>query len=227
MRRFMLPIIALSLAAAPVAVEAQTPRAERGQFAGRGGGMVNPAERVLEHREALGLSLDQVRQLQQLQAQIATRNQPLLDQLQAARPQLTDEQRAQRREARLAQLTPEQRAQMEQRREQMATATPEQRQQMRQEMRQRMEQLTPAQRAEMRQKARGQRGDRGERGERGQRARNPEARAQMEALQPVMQQLRQSHEQAREQVHAVLTAEQTTRLRELMSQRRGEGRARR
>lgn len=240
MRRFILPILALSIAAAPAALEAQTPRPERGQFQAFGRGPMNPAEQVLQHRDALGLTAEQVARLQQLQAQFTTQNQPLLAQLQAARPglgergergargQRTEEQRAQMRqraEARLAQLTPEQRARIEQRREQMRNATPEQRQQMREEMRremrQRVDSLTPEQRAEARRKLQA---ERGARGAQGRRELTAEQRAQVEALRPVMQQLRQNHDQARQQVRAVLTAEQVTRLEQLMQQRRGPAR---
>jgi hypothetical protein len=198
MRRIMIPVLALTLAAAPAAVEAQTaPRGERAQMAARMGGMGNPAERVLRQREALGLTAAQVAQLEQLQAEFATRNAPLLEQLRAARPAAAER----------GQPTDEQRQQMRQRREQMAQMTPEQRQQLRD----RMAQMTPEQRQQMRRK--------------GQAAgASPEARARMETLRPVMTQLRQNHQDARQQVRAVLTAEQATRLQELAQRRDGRGR---
>jgi hypothetical protein len=173
MRRFMISAIALSLAAAPAALEAQAaPRTERPQAGARAGGIGNPAARVLQHRDALGLTLDQVRQLQQLQAQYADRNQPLLDQLRSVRPAMG----------------------------------------LRGE-------LTDEQRAELRQRRQGMRD--------GGRHATPEARAEFEALRPVMEQLRANHVQAREQVQALLSAEQTARLQELTIRRgerpRGEG----
>jgi Spy/CpxP family protein refolding chaperone len=317
MRRFILPVIALGIAAAPVAVEAQTPRGERGAFAGpfgaRGMATANPAARVLQHREALGLSLDQVRQLQQIEARIEQRNQPLIDQLQALRPaaggqlrqqmqermrqhgaQVTPEQRAElqaHREA-MRQATPEQRAELQQQmqermrqhgaqitpdqraelRQQMqermrqhgAQITPEQRAELRQQMQERMQQqraqITPEQRAElqahreamrqatpeqrvelqqqmqeqMRQRAqaltpeqRAQLGRRGGMGPAGVRPLNPEMRAQFEALRPVLEQLRESQQQARREVHEVLTAEQQAKLRALQGERAGEWRGQR
>lgn len=278
MRRLMIPVIALSIAAVPAVLEAQQPRGQRGErpaHAGaigmRGPAAMNPAARVLEHREALGLSLDQVRRLQQIEEQVRQRNEPLLQQLQAARPagagidraqmrqrmeqrrgQVTPEQRAQlrqrmeqrreqvtpeqreqarqqmeqRRQERLAQLTPEQRAQMEARRqemqarmEQFRNATPEQRAQLREqaraEMAERRAQVTPEQRAQMRQQMEQRREQRIE-------GLPAERRAQVEALRPVMEQLRASHEQARADVQAVLTAEQQATLRELGAKRAGE-----
>jgi Spy/CpxP family protein refolding chaperone len=192
MRRFIISAIALSLAAAPTVLEAQgTPRAERAPHGARAGGIGNPAERVLQHREVLGLTLDQVRQLQQQQAHYAERNQPLLDQLREVRPSMG---------MRGGTLTPEQRAEMRERMQGMRGGT-----------------LTPEQRAEMRERMQGMRG--------GARQATPEARAQFEALQPVLEELRANHAQAREQAQAVLTAAQTARLQELMN-RRGEGRSR-
>jgi Spy/CpxP family protein refolding chaperone len=234
MRRAFIPFLALTLAAAPLALEAQTPRAQRGPF-GAGIGAhgpvaANPAARVLEHRDALGLSLDQVRQLQQLQAQIETRNQPLVDQVRAARPPVDRDRIRQR----AAQMTPGQReqmrAQMEARREQMQHATPEQREQMRAQMRAQMEarreqmqHATPEQREQMRQEMQARRGSGGAAA---MRQPTPEQRERMEALRPVMQQLHESAQQARRDVQAVLTAEQQAKVRELQAQRGSELRQR-
>jgi Spy/CpxP family protein refolding chaperone len=232
MRRFIISAIALSLAAAPTVLEAQgTPRAERAPHGARAGGIGNPAERVLQHREELGLTLDQVRQLQQQQAHYAERNQPLLDQLREVRPAmgiragaLTPEQRAEMRGRmqgiRGGARTPEQRAEMRERMQGMrgGALTPEQRAEMRERMQgMRGGALTPEQRAEMPERMQGMRG--------GARQATPEARAQFEALRPVLEELRANHAQAREQAQAVLTAAQTARLQELMN-RRGEGRSR-
>jgi colicin import membrane protein len=232
MRRFMIPIIALAVVAAPAALEAQTPRGERPAARGPGpfglfgpqAGAANPAARVLQQREALGLTAEQVRQLEQLQAQITQRNEPLLRQLQAARPeagqpqarmqQMTPEQREQMRarmQERQAQITADQRAEMQARREQMRTATPEERTRLRAEMQEHMtqrrqqmqEQMTAEQRAQMEQR----------------RQRTEAQRAPMETLRPVMQQLRESTVQARRDVQAVLTEDQQARLRALNTER--------
>jgi hypothetical protein len=230
MRRFMIPIIALAVVAAPAALEAQTPRGERpaargpgpfGFFGPQAG--ANPAARVLQQREALGLTAEQVRQLEQLQAQITQRNEPLLRQLEAARPaagqragmqQMTPEQREQMRarmQERQTQVTPEQRAEMQARREQMRTATSAERDRLRAEMQEQMaqrrqqmqEQLTAEQRAQMEQR----------------RQRTEQQRTQLETLRPVMQQLRESTVQARRDVQAVLTEDQQARLRALNTER--------
>lgn len=219
MRRIIFPVIALAIAAAPAALEAQTPRAERGQAGMRAVGAGNPAERVLQHREALGLTAEQVRQLEQIQARFTAQNEPLIEQIRAVRPefgQMAGREGRLMREGmrqRAERMTPEQREQLRQRREQMAQASPEERQAMREEMREQMEkrraELTPEQRQEMRERMLAARA-------------NPERRAQLEALRPVVQQLRENHTQARQQVEAVLTAEQKAQLRELRGQRGGD-----
>jgi Spy/CpxP family protein refolding chaperone len=234
MRRLMLPVIALSLAAAPAVTEAQTPRAQRSAAEGHGPWLAggNPAARVLQHRETLGLTAAQVQQLEQLQQQITQRNEPLLQQLQAVRPagrasgaQLAPERREQmqqRMQERQAQLTPEQRERMQALREQMRAASPEQRAELRERMQAHMRELhavTPEQREQLRQQMEQRRAERQQP--------TAEQRARMDALRPVMQQLHASNEQARRDVEAVLTAEQQTRLRELAPQRAGEWRERR
>jgi Spy/CpxP family protein refolding chaperone len=224
MRRMILAVTALSLAAAPAMTQAQTPRPERGGMMGgmmggmRGpmvmqGALGNPAARVLEQREALALTSAQVRQLQQLEAQHEARTQPLIEQLQAERPgvmargsmgrgagQLTPEQREEMREQMQAQ-----RGQMQERREQM------------QERREQMRQATPAQREEMRTQMQAQM--KAQREQRAAAISNPALRAQIQALQPIMEQLQQSRQQARQEVAAVLTAEQHAKLQELQAQR--------
>jgi hypothetical protein len=239
MRRMMIPVVALSLVAVPFMAEAQTPRPERGMMGGMPGPMAaqgataNPAARVLEQREALALTSAQVRQLQQLEAQHEARTQPLIEQLQTMRPgllgrgapmargamQMTPEQREQMR-----QMTPEQReqmrGQMQERREQMRQMTPEQREQMRgqmQERREQMRQATPEQREQLR--AQMQEQMKALREQRAAGIADPELRAQMQALQPLVEQLQQSHQQARSEVQAVLTAEQRVKLQELQVQR--------
>jgi Spy/CpxP family protein refolding chaperone len=220
MRRTFIPVMALSLAVAPLALEAQTTRPERGQAGvGPRGGMgmhaavtANPAGRVLQHRAALGLSLDQIRQLQQLQAQIDTRNQPLRDQLRAARPAVDRAEVRERGAALTAEQREQRRAQMEEMRTRMQNATPEQRAQMREQMREQMQ-------ADMRERFGPGTAPRG-------RAADPEMRQRMEALRPVMEQLQQSNQQARNEVQAVLTAEQHAKLLEMNAERSAEMRQR-
>jgi Spy/CpxP family protein refolding chaperone len=237
MRRLMLPVIALSLAAMPAMTEAQTPRAQRSAAEGHGPRLMiggNPAARVLQHREALGLTAAQVQQLEQLQQQITQRNEPLLQQLQAVRPTGSPARGAQRAperrdqmqqhmQERQAQLTPEQRERLQALREQARDASPEQRAQLRAQMQEQMRELraqvTPEQREQVRQRMEQRRAERQQP--------TAEQRARMDAVRPVMQQLRASNQQARRDVEAVLTAEQQTRLRELVSQRTGEWRERR
>lgn len=96
-----------------------------------------------------------------------------------------------KRDSTRAQMTPDRRQQM---RERMQNATPEQREQMRERMRERRQ-------------AAGQAG--------------PRERREMPAhLRPVMQQLRENSRAAAEEMRAVLTPEQQTRLRSLMQERR-------
>jgi Spy/CpxP family protein refolding chaperone len=205
MRRFMIPALALTLMAAPAVLEAQAkPRAGGGMHAMRAGGVGNPAERVLRHREALGLTQDQVRQLEQLQARHAAQNQPLLDQLREVRPAMGQR----------GAMTDEQRAEMRERMQQRGAMTNEQRADMRERMQGQRGAMTDEERA-------GMRGRMQQRG--GAREARPEVRAEMEALRPVMEALRASHAQGREQVQAVLTAEQAQRMQELQ---RGGGAAR-
>jgi periplasmic protein CpxP/Spy len=250
MRRYIVPVLALSLAAMPAAAAAQTPRAQHGMHAGAaagGGAMLNPAARVLLHRDALGLSLDQVRQLQQIQARTEQQNQPLLDQLQAAAPGMGRGMAQQARQ--LPQMTPEQReamrTQMQERRGQM---TPEQRAGMQAQMQERRAgmqaqmqerrgQMTPEQReamqAQMQERRAGMQAQMQERRARmtpeqraGMQAQMQERRAGFEALRPVREQLQANHQQAREEVQAVLTSQQQEQLRQLQQGRAQEMRQR-
>jgi hypothetical protein len=95
MRRFVLPMMVLSLAIAPAALEAQQQGAARGMQGARAqmahggmgmraGGAMNPAARILAQREALGLTSDQVRQLEAVQTRLEAQNQPLAEQMRAA-----------------------------------------------------------------------------------------------------------------------------------------------
>jgi hypothetical protein len=193
MRRLTVPLIAIALAAAPAVLHAQTYPSGQGPlgcgFAGQ------PAAGVLALRAELGLTMDQVRGLQQIQAQQDARNAPLLEQLEAAGFDFVPGRgrgvgpgsgagmgpgmglgmgfgmgpgRGVQRPAPRGGLTPEQRIEMEQL------------------MAQRM--------------------------------------AQRDALLPVVEQLRESNQQACTEVRNVLGAEQLARLRELQP-RRGPGAA--
>ena len=82
--------LALALVAAPVAAQAGSgmgpgPRMGRGMRAGGPGAMERtPAEMVLQHREELGLTADQVRQLEAIQKRVAAENGPRWERLKAA-----------------------------------------------------------------------------------------------------------------------------------------------
>jgi hypothetical protein len=150
-----------------------------------------PAARIIELREELGLTADQVERISGIQEQLRERNGPLLEQLAAARQEMQADRR---------QLTDEERAQMQERREAMrdsmrgrAPMTAEQRQQMRAQMQERRDQ--------------------------GMRARREGAMRSQTGipaeLHPVMEQLRANTDAARQQIEATLTAEQQKKLREL------------
>jgi hypothetical protein len=246
MKRFFGLALFAAVAAAPVALAAQTPAQERGPRA-----TAAPAQRALALRAELGLSAEQVSRLEAIQQRLQAQNAPLIAQLRASgvpseRPAMTPEQR----EARRKQVqehgrarTPEQRQQMrermqartpeqrEQMRERMQARTPEQREQMRegmqtmtpeqrQQMHERMQAMTPEQREAHRREMQARRGDPQAR------PAQPGMRAEQrvpEELRPVMQQMRENTRAAAEEARAVLTSEQHERLRELAHQRRGEG----
>jgi hypothetical protein len=79
---------ALAVVTAPAVAQVGDPVRERpafGQRAGPGAAMArNPAVAVLEHREALGLTAEQVRQIEAIQARVQQENAPRLEQLRAA-----------------------------------------------------------------------------------------------------------------------------------------------
>lgn len=200
MRRIVFPMMVLALVAAPAALDAQTQREARGARAhgwtqgaagARAGQAMNPAARVLAQRAELGLTSDQVYQLEAIQARVEAQAGPLLAQLEAARGEFAPG-RIGAGAAPRGELA----------RERAAAMTPEQRARMRERMQQRA------------------------RGDAAARIADPEARARMEALRPVMQQLHATHTQARQDVQAVLSAEQRTQLRALQQARVGEARAR-
>lgn len=186
--------VAAALAAAPLAVSAQTtppPAAQgeqardgqRGELHGRRGGpgMGSPVQRMIGQRERLKLTDAQVQRLEGIQRDLLARNAPLHQQLQAIFPE-----RAQRGPR------PDGAAPQGERRARPDSA---QRRAGREGRRGDRPQLTEAQRQQMQQR-----------------------RAQAE---PVMTQLRQNTEAALMQARSVLTAEQQAQASQWM-ERRGE-----
>lgn len=205
MRYHIFPAIALSVLTAltlPVAVDAQAHPREHGRMGEpmRSGPGTARAARIIELREELGLTADQVERISSIEEQLREQNRPLLEQLAAARQEM--------RAGRL-QLTDEERAQLEQRREAMrdsmrsrealpdsvrgAPMTAEQREQMRARMQERREHAKSARRNG---------------------AARPHA-GMLAEVRPVMEQLRANTDAARQQIEATLTAEQQQKLREL------------
>ena len=196
MRYHIFPALALSALTAltlPVAADAQAHPPGHGRMGEhmRSGPGTMPAARIIELREELALTAEQVERISSIQEQLREQNTPLLEQLEAARQEMRDDRR---------QLTDEERAQMQQRREAMrdsmrsrAPMTAEQREQMRAQMQ--------------------------ERRANGMRAR-PDGAVRDRAgvtdeLRPVMEQLRANTAGAMQQIRATLTAEQQQKLREL------------
>ena len=134
MRRFTTPMIVLALAAAPALVQAQTPQ--------RGAMMGNPAERILSLREELGLSAQQILQIQRIGGQLDEQNRALREQMVQERPVMRG--MAMRRDSMQA-MTPEQREQMRARMQEQRGNMEERRG----EMRARMEEQRPEMRARM------------------------------------------------------------------------------
>jgi hypothetical protein len=213
MHLFYRAAVAAALLAVPAAVDAQAQPDQRG-----------PGSFILQHRAELNLSAEQVARLEAIQQRVRSQNEPLLAQLRAAglargepgqiRAHIegrTPEQRAAMRQ-RFDNMTPEQREQLRsERRQRLENMTPEQREQLRSERRQRLENMTPEQREQLR-------GERRQRpGAQGARA----GRQVPEELRPVLEQLRAHNQAAMQEVRSVLTAEQQTRLRALMGERRG------
>jgi Spy/CpxP family protein refolding chaperone len=106
MRRLHLVLAALLLAPLPLAAQRaapQNPPPARAEAHERG-----PIQSLLQHREALRLSADQVARLAQIDAQMHERNRPLVEQMVRMRREI-------RGDAPTNSLTPEQRAEMRQR----------------------------------------------------------------------------------------------------------------
>lgn len=196
MRHHIFPAIVLSALTAltlpaPTDAQARPPGHGRmGEHMRTGPGAM-PAARILELREELGLTAEQVERIGGIQEQLREQNRPRLEQLKAARPEMQAGRR---------QLTDEERAQLRQRREALrdsmrsrAPITAEQREQMR------------AQLHERRANAMRARSDGAVR----RRAGIPDE------LRPVLEQLRANTAGARQQIQETLTAEQQQKLREL------------
>jgi len=249
MRRMVFPMMVVSLAMLPAALEAQTHGGQRGAegaraqvrahagMAARIGQGADPVARLLAQREALGLTSDQVHQLEAVRTRLQAQNQPLAEQLQAARGQFGGErplagrpgmmaQRGQRMQQRGATMTPEQRAEMQARMQQRGAAmTPEQRAEMQARMQQRGATMTPEQRAEMQARMQQRMSEvRGERSERPQIS--EEQRAQVAALRPVAAQLHANQAQARADIMSILTTEQRVLLQDQQRTRAGRVRER-
>ena len=224
-----LALAALTAMMIPAAVDAQTPRqGDRDAHAGRMGAG-QPAERILELRQELGLTEEQVAGITRIQAELRSKNEPLREQLAAARQAM---------QTRHEQMTPEQResmrAQMQARRETMRDSmqarqrTPgmqARREAMRDSMQARRGQMTPEQRAQMRERMGAgmeSRRDGAVRPRAGQAA--GMGMMMPEELRPVMEQMRSNTETAMQQIRATLTAEQQAKLRELHAERRPAGR---
>ncbi|HEX6133895.1 MAG TPA: hypothetical protein VFZ24_08025 [Longimicrobiales bacterium] len=208
MRRNLIHALGLAVVAAvlvPAGADAQTPRGDRAPGPRFGA----PVERLIEQREALGLTDQQVTQLRRIEAELQQKNAPLLAQLEQAREQL----RAER-----PQFTEEQRQQMRARREEMRD-TLRQRQQMtaeeRQQMRERMQQMTPEQREQMRARMQARRDSLGRSG-----MPDRPGAGMPEELRATMEQLRTNNHAAMQQVQGVLTPEQQQKMRELRPERR-------
>lgn len=196
MRHHIFPAIVLSALTAltlPAAVDAQAHPPGHGRMGEhmRSGPGAMPAARIIELREELALTAEQVERISGIQEQLREQNTPLLEQLEAARQEMQDGRR---------QLTDEERAQMQQRREAMrdsmrsrAPMTAEQREQMRAQMQER--------------RANGMRAQSDSAGR--------PSPGMPDELRPVMEQLRANTAGAMQQIQATLTAEQQQKLREL------------
>jgi len=187
--------IALALAGAPVVLAAQqtTPQGradQRGAWqdrrGGRGmqGGRQGREQALLRYRQQLGLTDAQVSRLQSIHQRLESRNQPIVQRIDAARRQagLPDfrarrgeggqqRQRAMHRQrGERPQLTDQQREAVRRFREQVKPLQEQLRQNRQEAMREAQAVLTPQQRQQVQQLIREHRGQRGQRGQfRGQR----------------------------------------------------------
>ncbi len=206
MKRIYSIALLAALAAAPVTLEAQNPRVPRTQEqAERRHDGASP-QKLLQLRNELGLTAEQVSQLEGIRQRLQQQNTPLIEQLRASGAWQERRAQGEARTGEQGRIAPEQREQARQRMENM---TPEQRE----PMRQRMQNMTPEQREAMRRQMQ----ERRQGAEAGRRT----ERQMPEELRPVMQQMQANTRSALQEARAVLTAEQQTRLSELVQQRRG------
>ena len=166
--------LAVVLAAGAQAMQAQqaapSPRGDHGTHRlGPRHGEGDPFARLLERRQELNLTAQQVSRIEAIRARLQAQNQPLMEQLQAARRQAgLPDRSVESRGGERPRLTEEQRAAARQMRERMAPVAQQLRSNRRAAMREVHEVLTEAQREQLRQKHREHRGGRrGHRGHRG------------------------------------------------------------
>lgn len=164
--------LALALLSAPQVLNAQDPAGAghhggRGHGAGMAMGRMDPFARLLERRQELQLTSQQVSQIEGIQSRLRTQNQPLMEQLQTLRRQAGLPELRQGGEARggeRRQLTDEQRQAVRQFRERAQPITEQMRANTRTAMREVQGILTEQQRSQLRQwhQEQGRRHGRGE-----------------------------------------------------------------
>jgi hypothetical protein len=191
MKKIRTSLLAVTFAAAPMTLGAQTPAPQPGVEAAARPDRFVPIRALLRNQAELGLTGEQVSQLQGIQSRLEAENRPLMEQLAAAASSF-------RRGAPSAGGAPRE-------------LTPEQREEMRRRMEERAGQRTPEQR-----ERRLERADRGLRG--GSRGAFGVGRVP-EELQPAVRQLRENSDRAMREAREALTAEQQAAAAELMRQR--------
>ena len=143
MRRIIFAALAVALVGAPTTALAQSAEQERGDRPERRVRM-HPGASILQARETLGLTDEQVARIEEIRTRLAEQNRPILEELRAEQQERMREWR-ERRDA----LSPEERAELrarmtpEQRAERRARMTPEERAELRSRMRERMEAVRP------------------------------------------------------------------------------------
>jgi periplasmic protein CpxP/Spy len=157
MKRIRNIALALALVAAPQVLSAQDPapahpRGERAHGGrGQGARMGDPFARLLEQRQQLGLSSQQVAQIEAIRSRLQAQNRPLVEQLQAARRQAGLPERGEARGGERPRLTEEQRQAMRQLRERTQPVAEQLRANNRTAMREVHGILTEQQRTQLRQ----------------------------------------------------------------------------
>jgi hypothetical protein len=131
---------------------------------GQGQHRMDPFAHLLEKRTELGLSADQVSRLEAIRSRVQSRNQPILEQLQAARRQAGLPERSEARGGERTRPTEEQRAARQRFRDQARPLMEQLRDNTRTGMREAHEVLTDQQRQQLRTMHEGQGHHRGGRG---------------------------------------------------------------